>query len=176
MEIWKDIKGYEGLYQVSNLGNVKSLNYRKQKCAKNLTPKTNNKGYLWVELSRDGGRQCFLIHRLVGEAFIKNPYNFKVINHKDENPKNNRVENLEWCTQSGNMQYYYDRHIHVPRGAYKHADGRKILQFGKNGELIAEWDNAVTIKHILGMSQWSVSECCRGNRKTAYGFIWRYAN
>ena len=73
MEVWKDIDGYEGRYQVSNLGNVKSLNYRRQGVSKLLTPKRNNSGRLWVELFNEDGKRQFLIHRLVGAAFVPNP-------------------------------------------------------------------------------------------------------
>ena len=97
-EIWKDIDGYEGLYQISNLGNVKSLNYRNQGIERILTPKCNNAGRLWVELARNGDRKPMLIHRLVAMAFIPNPNGYPQVNHMDENPKNNRVDNLEWCT------------------------------------------------------------------------------
>ena len=100
MEIWKDIKGYEGLYQISNLGNVKSL---KNKIY--LKPSIHKKGYLHCGLSKKGKRkQCF-IHRLVAETFIDNPYKLPCVNHKDCNPKNNKIENLEWCTYKDNNNY-----------------------------------------------------------------------
>lgn len=109
-EIWKDIDGFEGLYQVSNFGNVMSLNYGNRGYAKKLTPKFNNSGRLWVELLKGGKRKCMLVHRLVALAFIPNPNNFPQINHKDENPKNNFAFNLEWCTQSYNNHYSIERH------------------------------------------------------------------
>ena len=109
-EIWKDIDGFEGLYQVSNFGNVMSLNYGNRGYAKKLTPKCNNSGRLWVELLKGGKRKCMLVHRLVALAFIPNPNNFPQINHKDENPKNNFAFNLEWCTQSYNNNYSIERH------------------------------------------------------------------
>ena len=100
MEIWKDIKGYEGLYQISNLGNVKSL---KNKIY--LKPSIHKKGYLHCGLSKKGEKkQCF-IHRLVAETFIDNPYKLPCVNHKDCNPKNNKIENLEWCTYKDNNNY-----------------------------------------------------------------------
>lgn len=98
-EIWKDIKGYEGLYQVSNLGNVKSL-----KTNKNLYYSNSNNGYLRVGLFKNK-RKMFSIHRLVAENFIPNPNEYLVVNHKDFNQKNNKVDNLEWCTSKENNNY-----------------------------------------------------------------------
>lgn len=98
MEIFKDIQGLEGQYQISNLGNVKSLKRNKL-----LKPDVADKGYKRVSLSNDGKVTRYLIHRLVAEAFIDNPDNKPFINHKDNNPRNNHVSNLEWCTHSENM-------------------------------------------------------------------------
>lgn len=99
-EIFKDIKGYENLYQVSNLGNVLSL--RRNII---LKPRKNNKGYLQLNLSKEGKIKMFLVHRLVAETFIDNPNNYPIINHKDENPSNNHDDNLEWCSNKYNIQY-----------------------------------------------------------------------
>lgn len=104
IEIWKDILGYEGLYQVSNLGRVKSLNYHKTRKEHILKP-TNCHGYLRVNLSKNKNRKSYLVHRLVGEAFISNFDNLPEINHKDENKHNNCVENLEWCDRQYNNTY-----------------------------------------------------------------------
>lgn len=180
-EIWKDIKGYEGLYQVSNLGNVMSLNYKNHGYAKLLTPKCNNAGRLWVELFNNNKKRAFLIHRLVAFAFIENPNNYSQINHIDENPKNNNVENLEWCTQEYNIKYYLERHrgerkIKKYSQKYQKRTDFKILQCSLNGEPIRSWKNSREVCKECGWSDWSISECCRGNRKTAYGFIWQYAN
>lgn len=99
-EIWKDIKGYEGLYQISNLGRVKSLR-GKQKILKH----NERQGYPIVQLSNKMERHSYQIHRLVAEAFIPNPYNYKFINHKDENRKNYSIDNLEWCDSKYNVLY-----------------------------------------------------------------------
>lgn len=117
MEFWKDIEGYEGLYQVSNLGRVRSLDrvvYQIQKGGK-LTPmmykgqilKMIHKptGYVFCSLSKDNIQETKLVHRLVAEAFIPNPNNYPCVNHKDENKLNNVVENLEWCTHRYNVNY-----------------------------------------------------------------------
>ncbi len=102
MEIWKDIKGYEGLYQVSNLGNVKSL-----KINKNLSYRKSgrDRAYLTVSFRKDNASKSYYIHRLVAQTFIPNPENKPQVNHKDENTMNNCVDNLEWCTTRYNINY-----------------------------------------------------------------------
>lgn len=104
-EVWKDIKGYEGLYMVSSFGNVKSLNYRRSGIAKNLKLKNTTNGYKAVILAKEGKHKDRMVHRLVAEAFIPNPKNLPQVNHKDEDKHNNRVENLEWCTAKYNSNY-----------------------------------------------------------------------
>jgi hypothetical protein len=177
-EIWKDVPGYEGLYEISNFGNVMSLNYRGHGYRKQLTPKCNNAGRLWVELCKNGERKPWLIHRLVGMVFIPNPNEYPQINHKDENPKNNVVSNLEWCTREYNIQYYRDRHPERPpfrpSRNYRVRSNIPVIQLTKDGTVVRRWDNSCQVKKTMGWSDWSVAECCRGNRKTAYGFIWKY--
>ena len=99
-EIRKDIPGYEGMYQISNLGNVYSC-----RAGKNLKGGTVSYGHKMVLLSKNGIRKPFLVHRLVAEAFIANPDNLPIVHHIDENPKNNSIENLKWCTQKENVRY-----------------------------------------------------------------------
>ena len=96
-EMWKDIEEYNGEYQVSNLGRVKSFKNNKEKLLKPFFTKTNQEGYLVVNLCQNNKRKIKLVHRLVAEAFIPNPNNFPFINHKDEDKTNNNVDNLEWC-------------------------------------------------------------------------------
>lgn len=107
-EIWKDIKEYEGLYQISNLGNVKSLpkmvGFRKRK-EKILKTYYDKNGYVKVILCKENKTRFLSVHRLMAEAFIPNPNNFPQINHKDENKQNNNLENLEWCTCKYNINY-----------------------------------------------------------------------
>lgn len=107
METWKDVKGYEGIYKISNLGNVKrvinihwcNLKYRDNYY---LKPLDNGKGYLRIKLTKNSKSKRYMLHRLIAEAFIENPNNYPVINHIDGNKKNNHINNLEWCTQSYN--------------------------------------------------------------------------
>lgn len=183
METWKPIEGYEGLYEISDLGNVASLNYRGTGTRKNLTPKVNNAGRLWVELVNHKKKKCFLIHRLVASAFIPNPNNYPQINHIDENPKNNRLENLEWCTGEQNINLWLNNHPERRREPrtrkkiYPNRVGRNkypILQMSKEGRLVKSWGYAIEIKRELGFHPTSIWECCEGKRKTAYGYKWQY--
>lgn len=170
---WKEIKGYEGRYLISSSGDVISLNYRGSKLSKMLTWKVNNKGYAWVELRGKGTRDIRLIHRLVAEAFIDNPEGLETINHKDENPLNNNVDNLEWCNRSYNVRYSWDKHPerHTRKGKhYAHA----IVQLDKAGNVIKEWKNARTIFVETGMDDSSIRQVCQGVRHSAYGYLWRY--
>lgn len=184
-EVWKDIRGYEGLYQVSNLGNVRSLNYGHRGITRNLVPKVNNRGRPWVELAKDGRRKALLIYRLVAIEFIPNENNYPEVNHKDENVFNNRADNLEWCTRKYNIDYSFglhperrskvDRSLHKTGRKNENRKNLKVEQLDMDGNVIREWPNARSVFNSTGMSDWSISECCRGNRKKAYGFRWRYA-
>ena len=101
-EIFKDIEGYEGLYKVSNMGNVKSLKYGKERI---LKAGKNRGGYLYVFLYKDGKAKNYTVHKLVGNAFLSNPQGYKELNHKDEDKTNNNADNLEWCSRSYNCSY-----------------------------------------------------------------------
>ena len=110
-EVWKDIKGYEGKYQVSNIGGVRSfVSNNKCEIPHYIYQGTTNKGYKYVHLLDNGARKSFLVHRLVAIAFVPNPDNFPLINHKDEDYFNNRADNLEWCTHKYNYWYSRNRH------------------------------------------------------------------
>ena len=179
---WKEIKGYESRYLISSSGDVISLNYRNTNKTKMLSWKINNKGYAWVELRKNGIKEQKLVHRLVAEAFIDNPNGYDVINHKDENPLNNEVDNLEWCNQSYNTIYSMKLH---PDRRYNGKEKNKgkgknmglvVIQIDREGNVVKEWENSRTIFLETGMSDYSISEVCRGNRHTAYGYLWRYAN
>ena len=156
IEVFKDVPGYEELYQVSNLGNVKSLI-----TGKILSPGINTCGYLHVILCKNGKQKYYLIHRLVAQAFIPNPDNYPEVNHKDKNRQNNCVDNLEWCTTQYNVEY---------------SRAKQVAQYDLNGNLIATWKSVREIERQTGFLQGSISDCCRGHRncKTMYGYIWRY--
>lgn len=176
-EIWKDIKGYEGLYQVSSFGNVKSKR-------KVLSKRVTNSGYISIGLWKKGKRKEKLAHRLVAEAFINNPNKLPIINHIDENKINNNVKNLEWCSHSYNTNVYTKNHIEEIKEKAsrcklntKYGNTYKnILQSTLDGGKIKIWANSITIKKILGFDNSAILKCCRGKRKTAYGYKWQFAN
>lgn len=178
-EIWKDIKGYEGLYQISNLGNVKSLSnnfLRKEKILKH----GKLKGYLLVQLSKNGKIKCYRVHRLVAEAFIPNPNNLPQIDHINTDRSDNRVCNLRWCSHKENMNNILtidkmskNAHLKNKFGA-EHPLSKPIIQFSKDGEFIRKWENAVEVKKELGIDNSSISKCCKGKMKSTGGYIWRY--
>lgn len=170
MELWKDIKDFEGLYQVSNFGNVMSLNYRLRGYNALLTPKINDKGYAWVELRKNGTRKQVLVHRLVAQEFLKNPNNYPVVNHKDENKLNNIVDNLEWCTFSYNVRYSLPKRKRKP---YKSLDRVRQIDI-PSGKIVREYENISEIKRILGKNEYGIRECCLGRRNKAYGYKWEF--
>ena len=164
-EIWKDIKGFEGHYQVSDKGRVRSLKYGKERI---LKPERTHNGYLRVGLLKNRNRKMFMVHRLVGQAFLSNPHNLPQINHKDEDKTNNRVENLEWCDGKYNMNYG-TRTQRVTEKVSK-----TVLQYTKTGEFVKEWKSTHDIERNLGYSKGNISSCCLGKHKWIYGFVWSY--
>lgn len=175
-EIWKDIVGYEGLYQVSNLGRVRSLDryvLHKQSVRKLHKGCIMNPyritGYPAVHLSKDGQKKGFLVHRLVATAFIPNPNNLPEVNHKDESRTNNIVDNLEWCTVLENNVYG----TKIERQTAKIR--KPVLQYDLSGNFIKEWQSAVAAeREIAGKFTSAIMKCASGTNKTAYGYIWQY--
>ena len=165
-EEWKDIKGYEGLYQVSNRGRVKSTRNNII-----LKPIISDKGYYRVDLSKNGNKYRARIHRLVAQAFIPNPYNYSQVNHKDENKANNCVSNLEWCTD----QYNHDYGTRNERATKHLADFNSILvvQLDNNYKLINVWKSASSV-NIQGIEHQHIAECCSGKIRTYKGYHWLY--
>lgn len=166
IEIFKDIKDYEGLYQVSNVGNVKSLGNDKTKKEKILKPAKDKKGYLYVCLCNQEIRKIYKIHRLVGMVFLPNPQNLPEINHRDEDKTNNRVENLEWCDVKYNRNYG----TRTERSAL--SQSKQVLCVETNKIYISANEAA----RQLGFSQSNISRCCNGKLKQAYGFHWKYVS
>lgn len=159
MERWTDIKGYEGLYLISDLGNVKSLRNNKTRKEKILRLIRIDSGYLIVCLSKNGERKNHYVHRLVAQAFLPNPKNLPEINHKDENKQNNCVDNLEWCDRQYNIDY---------------SKAKQVGQYDLKGNLIKTWKSAKEIQRRLGFDQSNISKCCRGEYKQSHGFFWQY--
>lgn len=162
----KTLKDMNGLYQVSNLGRVKSLvfwsNVHKKfyKREKIMKLGKNEQGYQTVVLCRNKVQTGKNIHRLVAEAFIENPYNLQEVNHKDENPSNNKVNNLEWCDHKYNINYG--------------SRGRRIDQYDLENNFIQTWKNAGEASRNLNISENSIRYVCRHKLNKAGNFIWRY--
>lgn len=174
METWKAIAGYEGLYQVSNLGRVKSLNYNHTGTERILMSRKNRGGYLYVNLHKDGQRKTITVHRLVATAFISNPNNLETINHKDEVKTNNTVSNLEWMSIKDNINYGTGHMRGSKAQVNDQKKSKQVQQFYKNGNLIATFHSTHEAERITGISSGSIRKCCLGQHKSAGGFIWRY--
>lgn len=182
-EIWKDILGYEGFYQVSSLGNVRRLvewrgnDYSSKyvPCIKIMSPYVDNNGYMRICLSMRGIYKHCRIHQLVARAFIPNPNNFPQINHIDEDKTNNCVSNLEWCTQTYNNKYgTRGKRIGITNHNGKGAK-RSILQYDLDGNFIQRWKSMQDASNNLtGVSVSKICACCRGDRSHHRGFIWKY--
>ena len=170
-EIWRDIEGYEGLYQVSNWGRVKSLKKKGNSKERILTASNNNTKKYWrVQLSKNDKIKHFAVHRLVALAFIPNPQNLPQVNHKDENKDNNNVLNLEWCTVKQNTNYG----TRNKRASKKMINGKlakPILQFSLKGEFIKEWESISEIKRQLNIN---VSYTLLNKTIHTYNYLWFY--
>ena len=176
IEQWRPIKGYEGIYEVSNLGRVRSLdriimkpNPRNgviQSFSKKGTIKKQvliNSGYLKVMLSAGRKTKNLTVHRLVAEAFLPNPDKLPQVNHKDEDKTNNCVSNLEWCSEKYNTYY----------GA--HTQTRAVAKVDMNNKIIAEYPSASDAARSSGTTSSMIAGACRGRRKTAGGYRWQYS-
>ena len=174
-EIWKDVVGYEGLYQVSNLGRVQSLprinlcvNREYVRAGKVLKGISDKDGYLHVFLSKERVQQKFLIHRLVAKHFIPNPNNFQQVNHKNEIVNDNRVSNLEWCDCAYNIRYGTGVKRRAKLQTNKHG-AKIVLQFTLNGEFVREFPSTMEVVRIYGFRQSHINECCLGKAGTLNG-------
>lgn len=169
MEIWRDIDGYAGKYQVSNLGRVKSLPKRKGRGVgyaigeRILQPSTNSRGYNQVVLCKDGVTKTFAIHKLVATHFIPNLDCLPQVNHKDENKQNNTVDNLEWCTQLYNNTYG----TRVQRA--KEKQYRKLLVY-KNGKYIGVFMGRDAVADVLGVNAQTISNLITHKHKSRGGY------
>lgn len=187
IEIWKDIEGFGNLYQISNMGRVRSLdrwvnfgNKKRLIKGKIKTPKINNSGYMIVSLFKENKEKTFLMHRLVAQAFIPNHNNLPEVNHKDENKTNNMVwvnedgsinydkSNLEWCNRQYNCAYGNRNEIM----GKKHR--KPILQMTIDGCLVKKWDSAQDVANELFYDKGNIGRCCLGKQLTYKNHIWKY--
>lgn len=176
-EIWKDIKGYEGFYQVSNLGKVRSFPRRgTYKTIYILKPRKTHKGYLQVILTKNNKPKSFSIHRLVAKTFISNLNNYPQVNHIDGNKLNNCVDNLEWCTNEHNMKEACRLGLrdHIYKKGKENPRSVVINQYNFQGKFIKKWYCVRDIERELNFDNRNICACARHKKKSAYGFIWRY--
>ena len=172
-EIWKDIKGFEGLYQVSNLGRVKSLKrpYRlKEKIKK---PTRDRYGYYQVRLCKQSIGKSYLVHRLVWEAFNGHIPEGYEINHLDERPVNNALSNLSLVTHRENLNYG-TRNERAGKVLKNGKKSKPVLQFDLQDNFIKEYPSIRQAERETGFNQGNISACCNGKQKTAYNYIWKY--
>ena len=179
-EIWKDVKGFEGKYQVSNMGRVRSLDRRiggkfsHIKKGNFLKPRIDKDGYCYVALSNGFGRRKFIgVHRLVAIHFVKGYKIGLIVNHKDEDITNNIYLNLEWCTQKYNLNYGHARE-NQKREIVK-IKGKAVEQI-KDGCVLNNYDSIHDASKKAMVNVNSISRACRGLQKHAGGFQWKYAD
>lgn len=176
-EIWVDIKSYEGLYQVSNLGRVRSLERMVRNGGdtvrvvkeKILKPWSDKNGYLHVTLcDKSTNKKKFKIHRLVATMFIPNPNNLPQVNHKDEDKQNNKFDNLEWCTNRYNQEYgtKWERQK-------ENSHKKEVVQLSKDNEIIKIWES-IREANRNGYNRTCIYECCVGTQKIHRGYKWMY--
>lgn len=196
MEIWKDIPNYEGRYQASTTGKIRSIEFHGKKKIHELKSCNNGTGYLVVILSKNNNKKMWLVHRLVALTFLDKPQECDFVNHKDENKHNNSVDNLEWCTKSYNAIYYlnYDENRkkeyakrlgktspmiqHIPKKHFQ-----KVIQSTKDGVIVKEWNNATEASLATNILIGNLLGACKKNAKvdkkrkhkaTAKGFVWEF--
>lgn len=194
-EIFKDIKGYEGLYQVSNWGRVKSINYKRTGKEEIRKVQTNRFGYQSVSLWKDNKQKQFTVHRLVWTTFNGPvPIGYE-INHMDENPSNNRLDNLNLLTHKENMNWgtLKERMSKTKKGTILSEEtkakiaksligklvnhqgiSKRVLQYTLDDEFVKEYPSTQEAARQTGFSGGSIRDCCRGIRRTHNGFKWKY--
>lgn len=179
VEMWRPVKGFESIYEISSLGRVRSLdrlvnkwNGQRTVVGKIKTPTKNKHGYLYVDLYKNGVKTRFTIHRLVAAAFIPPVAGKPLVNHIDGNKQNNILSNLEWVTNQENQQFA------VSTGQSKNIGDNSsratpVIQY-KNGIEVKRWKCIKTASRALNIQQANISACCANRRKTAGGYSWRY--
>lgn len=175
-EVWKPVPNYEGLYEISNLGKIRSLYYITHNTFYNrirvMKPQNNGTGYLKVQLYKNGKKEAYLIHRLVASVFIPNPENLPQVNHKDENKLNNNVENLEWCTHLYNHHYGTRQMKQTKTQQTKR--GIPIIQKDMNNNIINKYVCLREANRKTGIGRKEICLVCKGIYKQAGGYRWEY--
>lgn len=177
-EIWKDVKGYEGYYQVSNLGRVRSLPRNKGKRVyggKILKQVDRGNGYLCISLSKNNQKSPLIsVHQLVAQAFIDNPNNLPQVNHIDGNKQNNRADNLEWSNASMQAIHAFSLGLRKQTKGADDPKSKTVYQYTLGGELVNVWGSGMEAERN-GYCSSSISSCCRGYKvKTHKGYVWSF--
>lgn len=175
MENWKAIAGYEGYYEVSDFGNIRSLTRKvntkggsmRTSQGRNIIQRRTRNGYMKVHLSKEGKSRVHSVHRLVAIAFVPNIDGLQQVNHKDENKTNNRADNLEWVTQSYNCKYGHRNDTMIEQ---RRREVQSVI-----GNVIQTYHSIQGASRITGISAAHICQCCKGVRETAGGVKWRYA-
>lgn len=193
IEVWKPVNAFEGYYEVSSFGNVRSVSrtithndgVKRSFKQKRMTQKVNERGYLSVGLNKENVQFTFMAHNLVAMAFIENPDSKPIVNHKDLNKNNNHKDNLEWVTHAENIQHAFDNGaVTIHRGEKNHMHGRfnelnhyskPVYQFSfETKTLIKSYPSAREAGRQLSANYKLISECCQGYRNTHKGFAWSF--
>lgn len=172
MEQWKPIPGYEGRYEVSDLGRVRSLDhvlpnghfYKGQIIA----PRKNNGGYMLVNLSRSNNIRTFSLHKLVALVFVDNPNQLSQVNHINEDKTDNRADNLEWCTASYNTSYGHRNDTMINHRK------KAVCQLTMSGEVVEIFPILNEAARRTGVNAAHICDVCKGKRNRAGGYIWKY--
>lgn len=189
-EIWKDIEGYEGLYQVSNLGKIKALprktGFTYNKKERIIKQYKNRKGYYITQLSKNGVPKTIIVHRIVAKTFVINQNNKAQVNHINCNKEDNRAENLEWVTNDENKKHAKEHGLCKSLKGGENPRAKSVNQYDLKGNFIKKWECLSDVARYLKIKNPAdICACCKNKvikdkngkeyyRKTAYGFIWKY--
>lgn len=187
-EIWKPVVGYDGVYEISSFGRVRSLervvNNNHLVKERILKGRKNRCGYKQVTLYNKDGAKTFKVSRLVAIAFIPNPNNKPCVDHINTDRTNNRVENLRWCTHKENSNNPLtlnhiprgDKHPKAGLGKYGKLNGHSIpiMQYTKDGIFIKEWESSLQVQREIGIWGSNITKCCKGGYKSTGGYVWKY--
>lgn len=184
MREWSDIKGFEGYYQASECGDIKSLDrtVHNNGCEtkvveKILKQQKDKKGYSVITLRANGLKKTFKVHRLVAIHFIDNPQNLPEVNHKDGNKSNNHKSNLEWCTTKGNISHAFENGLRTPpmlgKFGKEHNRSKRVSMYLKSGKFVKSFDSLTEASKYAETNVGNISSALNGIRKTAGGYVWK---